>query len=335
MSGISFSVIVPVYNVEKHLPQCIDSIVMQKECQVEVILVDDGSTDNSGKICDDYADKYDCVYVIHKENGGLSDARNAGVNMATGEYLLFVDSDDYIAADSIAEIEKVILKYNCPDMVCLECVKVYPDEGKRVPMCDGITDEINTKSGEKLWTYIAGLPKYPASACSKTIKRALFVDNQLYFKKGILCEDLEWAVRVFLAADVIRYCEKDYYYYRQNRKGSISNTFTEKKLSDIVATMSVWCEKAAVEENLSKRKLICSLMEYVFRFSLMGVVQIDRKKRKIWKRCIRKMDWILGTRQDGPSRCIAFVYKIVGVELTGELLWWYLKARAKYIEKVQ
>ena len=95
------SIIVPVYNVDKYLERCVNSIIQQSYRNLEIILVDDGSTDNSGTICDTYKEKDDRIIVIHKENGGLSDARNAGIKIFTGEYVTFIDSDDYVSLDMI------------------------------------------------------------------------------------------------------------------------------------------------------------------------------------------------------------------------------------------
>lgn len=104
------SVIVPVYNVEKYLPRCIDSILAQTFTDFELILVDDGSPDNCGAICDEYAAKDKRVRVIHKSNGGVSSARNAGLDAASGEYVTFVDSDDYIAEDRLKQMHSSIFE---------------------------------------------------------------------------------------------------------------------------------------------------------------------------------------------------------------------------------
>ena len=106
------SVIVPVYNVEKYLRKCVDSIVNQTYKNLEIILVDDGSPDNCGKICDEFAEMDNRVMVIHKENGGLSSARNAGLDIATGEYITFVDSDDYIENDTYEKVVVAINKFD-------------------------------------------------------------------------------------------------------------------------------------------------------------------------------------------------------------------------------
>ena len=118
------SVIVPVYKVEKYLNKCVDSIINQTLEDIEIILVDDGSPDNCGKICDDYAQKDNRIVVIHKTNGGLSDARNAGLEVARGEYIGFVDSDDYIAPEMISLLYGVCKK-NSTDIAGCDLAYVY------------------------------------------------------------------------------------------------------------------------------------------------------------------------------------------------------------------
>ena len=112
------SIIVPVYNVDKYLERCVNSIIQQSYRNLEIILVDDGSTDNSGTICDTYKEKDDRIIVIHKENGGLSDARNAGIKIFTGEYVTFIDSDDYVSLDMISYMMLVLEKTACKVVQC-------------------------------------------------------------------------------------------------------------------------------------------------------------------------------------------------------------------------
>ena len=115
-----FSIIVPVYNVEKYIHKCIESFICQTYKDIEIILVDDGSTDNSSSIFDEYADKDKRIRVIHKKNGGLSDARNAGIEIASGEYILFVDSDDYIETDTCRKLLKYT-KLDC-DIIIADAI---------------------------------------------------------------------------------------------------------------------------------------------------------------------------------------------------------------------
>ena len=119
---IFVSIIVPVYDVEEYLVECIESILAQTWKHFEIILVDDGSTDSSGKMCDEYAEKYNCIFVIHKKNGGLSSARNAGIDVARGNYLAFIDSDDVVHPDYLRELVKIVEKENADLVACDFCV---------------------------------------------------------------------------------------------------------------------------------------------------------------------------------------------------------------------
>lgn len=113
MENPSISIIVPVYNIEEYLPRCIESILRQTYTNLQLVLVDDGSKDRSGALCDEYAKKDSRILVVHKENGGSSSARNRGIEVATGEYLGFVDSDDYVEPDMYGKMVTAILENGC------------------------------------------------------------------------------------------------------------------------------------------------------------------------------------------------------------------------------
>ena len=141
------SVIVPIYNVEQYLRKCIDSIINQTYKNLEIILVDDGSWDNSPRICDEYAKRDNRIKVIHKKNGGLADARNTGLKMITGNYISFIDSDDYIEKTMYEKMIKVILKYNAD---IIECNLNYKYGNQLITMTEGYkTQEFNRKDAFK------------------------------------------------------------------------------------------------------------------------------------------------------------------------------------------
>ena len=164
------SVIVPVYNVEAYLARCVDSILAQTHRSLEVILVDDGARDSSGAICDAYAVKASRVKVIHKENGGLSSARNAGLEIASGEYIAFVDSDDWIETDAYSHLLEVMKKYE----VRLVCGGRYDVDGgtgeKTVGLCPSKEEPI---SGEELAGRIFLWDGCDSSACDKLYHRSV------------------------------------------------------------------------------------------------------------------------------------------------------------------
>ena len=118
------SIIVPVYQAEKYISKCIESIVNQTYKNLEIILIDDGSTDRSGEICDEYGKKDNRIVVVHNKNKGVSVARNCGLDIATGDYITFVDSDDYIDLQMYSEMMKVVEKYSC-DVVMCDCIKEF------------------------------------------------------------------------------------------------------------------------------------------------------------------------------------------------------------------
>lgn len=210
------SVIVPVYKVEDELGRCVDSVLSQSLSDIEVILVDDGSPDGCPRICDEYALKDPRVTVVHKDNGGLSDARNCGLDKATGDYVMFVDSDDYIEPDSCERLYRSAVDSDA-DMVLGDWrVSPGPDRpdhyaalegGKAYSSRDFILAAL--KAGE--W--------YPC-ACFMFCRRSLFNDNGLKFAVGLLHEDMEMQPRVFLAARTV-VCVKYKFYNYIKRPGSI------------------------------------------------------------------------------------------------------------------
>ncbi len=201
------SIIIPVYKVEEYLDECVQSVIDQTYKNLEIILVDDGSPDNCGKICDAWAEKDNRIKVIHKENGGLSDARNAGIDMMRGEYVFFLDSDDYLEKNCIEDLYNYLSEYHAQIAVTSKTKKPF----------EKITDApiIAGNSKEML---IVMYKKYFWEGCCKLYKADLF--KNLRYKKGILYEDFHLTPRVMLEAERIVYADTKQYFYRV-RSGSI------------------------------------------------------------------------------------------------------------------
>lgn len=219
------SVIVPIYNVEKYLVRCIESIINQSYQDLEIILVDDGSTDSSGKICDEYALKDVRIIVVHKENGGLSDARNAGLAHATGEYIGYVDGDDWIEPDMY---EKMVS--NCMstgmDVAACRYREVYPDS-----IIDNSSERVLTLSREEaLEIYLCGHPnvKIYNSVWSKLFRADLVKDFR--FPVGQKSEDIMYTTKAFCNMNGCVYIDKALYNYVRGRAGSIMETYDEKRM---------------------------------------------------------------------------------------------------------
>lgn len=225
---MKISVIIPVYNVEKYLEKCIQSVINQTIKNLEIILVDDGSTDLSGKICDEYSKKDKRIKVIHKENGGLSDARNAGLNIESGEYIVFVDSDDYIEYNMIENLYKCIKKYNA-DIVC--CGKYLEDEDGNIIKILNKTEEYCI-NGENAIKKMLLREEIDNTAWDKMYKKEVF--ENIRFPYGKYYEDIEPTYKAFKKSSKIAHTSTVDYHYLI-RKGSIINSkFTEKQLDSLI-----------------------------------------------------------------------------------------------------
>ena len=172
------SIIIPVYNVELYLEKCLDSIINQTYKNIEILLVDDGSKDNSGKMCDEYAKKDNRIKVIHKENGGLSSARNCGIKNSNGKYLTFVDSDDIIELDMIESLYHLMNKYDS-EIVISNIKNVFDGIIKK----EKETDEIRVLNNIEVLEEMLYGDAYYISACGKLFKKELFENVEFPLNK--------------------------------------------------------------------------------------------------------------------------------------------------------
>lgn len=226
---VVLSIIVPVYQVEDYLEICLESILKQTFKEYEIILVDDGSTDGSGKICDRYANIYEQVRVIHKKNEGLSSARNVGLEYAKGKYIMFVDSDDVIHPQT-AEIELKVLKEKQVDIVLCPICKFsnFKDlrfeniKQENLELISGIEAERRQINGTETATYV--------SCCGKVYKRDLF--NNIRFPKGRLFEDEFTTYKLFFKCKQIGIINVPLYFYYLNPNGITQNLNLEKRFDE-------------------------------------------------------------------------------------------------------
>ncbi len=212
------SIIVPVYQVEEYIKQCIDSILAQTFKDFELILVDDGSKDNSGKICDEYAALDSHITVIHKANGGLSDARNKGLDNASGNYFMFVDSDDYIAPDMVECLYQNIIKRNADIAVCN--FRCFFEDGEK----DFSTEnKAEVLSGKEIFYYRKNERNYGfwTVAWNKLYKAETF--QNMRFRFGKYHEDEFWANDIYQMDITVVAVEEALYYYRQRNNGIMGN----------------------------------------------------------------------------------------------------------------
>jgi glycosyltransferase involved in cell wall biosynthesis len=226
-----FSIIVPAYNVKDYLNECVQGILEQSFSDFELILVDDGSTDGTGSLCDTYASQNERIRVIHQPNCGLSDARNAGMKVARGEYLVFIDGDDYIMRDSLKNFaEKLVQR---PDVLITRLVEAYSYSSFR-KMDQKMREDFDTdKRSVFKWVFSESENTWPSQ--KYIVKRRLVVEAGLKFPKGRFHEDIDWTAKLFSSADSFSFCCYYWYYHRINRSGQITGISRPLDVIDIVS----------------------------------------------------------------------------------------------------
>lgn len=267
------SVIVPVYKVEAYLDKCVRSILSQTYREMEVILVDDGSPDGCGRMCDEYAQKDSRVRVIHKKNGGLSDARNAGVKEAVGKYLLFVDSDDWIREDLIEKTVETAEQHSA-DIVQFDyyCVENGREE---VRTCSLPADRTLNLAEEK------GLLLAPPASWTKLFNREFYMKTGCFFPEGLYFEDLGTTPLFFLAAERIVYLKEPLYYYLIRDNSIMTGKNYEKSCHDKIEIvnriLAYYKAKNAFDRFREELEYLVFLNAYFEPSKELALVKGDKK----------------------------------------------------------
>lgn len=231
MKYILFSIIVPVYNVEDYLIECVESVLKQKFMSCEIILVDDGSTDSSGDICDKLANQYNEIRVIHQQNAGLSAARNTGIKNSKGEYLVFLDSDDLLYENSLHNLAIAIRKQSQPDFIVSRRCTFH--NGPMTVCQYTFTDDITSlKDACGIYEMLQKFPDCWLGVWIFSVKRQYCLEKGLFFFDGLLHEDEEWVPRLFFNTDKIGFNNEILYCNRVEREGSITATLNIKREFD-------------------------------------------------------------------------------------------------------
>lgn len=234
MSNPLISVVVPIYNVDKYLDRCVDSIIKQTYTNLEIILVDDGSSDNSPKMCDDWNSRDKRIKVIHKENGGLSDARNAGMIIATGEIISFIDSDDWIEHEMF---EKMLNRKQKDNSDIVSCgVKWVKEDGSIIRDVTSDNEIIDTTTAMK---ELINDNKLKQHVWNKIYNRNLIKD--IPFEKGKYHEDVFWSYQIFGKAKRTSVIKESFYNYVQRSNSIMGEEYSAKRL-DALDAMKLRCE---------------------------------------------------------------------------------------------
>ena len=281
------SIIVPCYNIDKYIRKCVDSLLMQTYDNIEIILVDDQSTDLTGEILDGYALIDNRVIVFHKKNGGLSDARNYGLERCSGKYVCFVDGDDYV---STRYIEKMYISMIKTDSDIVACNYYYEDEKGRQWLSHEIIDTVYDNIGA-LVDFMSYEQNLGVVAWNKMYKKTLFIDNDIRYPYGKFHEDNYTTYKVFYHSKRISLISDSLYYYIQ-RSDSIMGKKFNKKRFDIIGSLDGL--KNLIEDNDLSLRENYDAFEAMVRITLLNNMIRSRYINKDTKQF---MDELLNDRQ--------------------------------------
>lgn len=315
------SIIIPVYNVEKYLRECVES-VRKLRTQVQIILVDDGSTDSSGALCDVLAAEDARIKVVHQENGGLSAARNTGIRNSTGEYVMFLDSDDFLDADSTDEMLQNLEAQ--PDVLMGLYRNYYPEDRRfEKENADAFLRQEGLLAVD---SFLNRLPTDGRScymiACRFAVRRAFLLQQELFFQTGIYHEDEEWTQRLLCSAANIFVTHHYFYQYRQARAGAITATVKPKHILDTFTIMEQTAGLLKKQETGSpKERYLQQRRAQMFLSNMISVRILTGEEKKAAYRKLEQFsplcqDFLCGT----IGTCAKVSLKLLGVPATCTLL---------------
>lgn len=319
------SVIIPVYNVENYLRECVESVLTQTYENLEIILVDDGSTDSSGAICDEYLDKDMRVTVIHQKNGGLSAARNAGFESCEGDYVYFLDSDDYIAPDTVKKLLGNALD-NSSDIVYFDALSFEDPDNFSMPQNYKRKKQYKTADGYSVLTELTENKEYHSAVPLLFINKKFMAESGIGFIPAILHEDMVFTYQLFCKAQTVSQCDEALY-FRRYRSNSIMTS--AKSLKHFTSCIAVYDNIRSFSETEIKENRTTA-DKYISRcaFNVFNTYEaLDSKDKKSSKKELKAF------RKDVLSHK-AFGDKALKMRCHGKSFWFIYKVLEKTVGRL-
>ena len=315
-----FSIVVPIYCVEPYLRQCVDNILGQTCSDFELILVDDGSSDRCPAICDAYAAADSRIRVIHQENRGLSAARNIGIQAASGEYILLVDSDDYWPEAEMLQHLKSLIRAQNADVVLFR-VKAWNEEENtnRVKNKPYRYDILDRFDHDGTLHYLLYEKQFPVGVYALCVRRQLLEDCQIRFVEGLKSEDYDWILTVLRDRSRIYATDRILYVYRMSRPESITHNIDVSHLSDLMLTASKWADAPGFS-NPAVQRDVRNYAAYIYSTALVVSGGFSRSQKALAFPLLKQHRGVLKGARWMDLRVIRGAAATLGIPLTASLL---------------
>lgn len=320
------SFILPVYNVEKYLEQCINSLLFQTYTLFEIILVDDGSTDDSSNICEEFCRKDNRIKAYHKQNGGLSDARNYGLKKATGDFVIFVDSDDYWTDGCSLDI--LVSKSNESDLVYYGYKRKFGDKEILQNNINLLYDHYDN-GYDFLFDILKKFPNYEWYSWQYMIKKDLLISNHIEFPFGLTYEDMMTSYKFILLSKNVTVCKKHIYCYR-TREDSITSTVSINNHKNHIESMELSIIDVLNRNDIAPflKELLLNNMSLSFYGILINASTLSKNEANELINILDRKKYIINYTKYGKQRFARTMINVLGIRFTAFVL--SLRRKLKY-----
>ena len=316
------SVVIPVYNVKPYLERCVNSVLRQTYKDLEIILVDDGSTDGSGEMCNQIATNDQRILVIHQKNQGLSGARNTGIRKATGEFIVFLDSDDeWLQSNGLEKL----LAAEKADLIIFKRVDIWGKDRRAVGTDYDIETLANTTDTQAIFSHLVKTQQLQISACFLLVRRQILLDHDIFFPLGMISEDVYWSMHLWQHVQTVRFTNlKLYGYY--HREASITTTANIRSFHSYDQIFTYW--KAQCDANCKNAESIRAYMANMWVNRGYAYHNLNGNDKPEALSILQKHTDLLDYGCSPKSQRIRRLVGLVGVESTAIMLGWYWHLRS-------
>ena len=315
------SVIIPVYNVKPYLERCVQSVVRQTYKDLEIILVDDGSTDGSGELCDEIALSDSRILVVHQENQGLSGARNTGIRQASGDYIAFLDSDDeWLLLDGI----ETIMQEDRPDLIIFKRVDIWEEEQRTLATNYYVENISQITDIHTIFSHLVLTQQLQISACFLLVRRQVIIENDLFFPPIEISEDVFWSLRLWQHLTSVKFTNLNLYGYH-HRKGSITSTASVRVYHSYDQIFTYWktqCEAGCINATAIRSYLANMWVSIGYVYDNLSI-----SEKPLALSILQKHVDLLNYGQTPKSKRTKLLVQVLGVRVTVIMLGKYWQIR--------